>query len=385
MKNKRLSKPTPKAIDQFLAHLTNESGILSYEDMARKAMEMGYEPNDLIDASLGSIKYDKSGASLEKPLEDILNDIYSKDKVPGQRFIIDPQDVNSKKAKEILQLLQRQNLEGVAVSENFGTGRSLPRFIALKNAKDDLDKLKAISIGGHEIKHLEDYFIRPDIKNYVEDPFKKGHHAKGIYEVDELNREVKNLPEDEKVIKEVLKQNKKNYLKPGLFTKLRGYFGPLANAYGVYSALKAKDSKAAALEAAALVDPTGVADAAAEVNRRLGMSKEEQEESIKEDFYSGMPEEIANEYRMMDQLKKLEEPPKKFKTIKKVLDPGIRPDSDYAKEILSQEVPLEEIAPPVEKINPSDLGERISPDLEEMDNVKTFKEYLDKKKKQFGY
>lgn len=381
---KRLSKPTPRAIDQFLAFLSNESGMLSYEDMTRKALEMGYEPNDLIDASLGSIKYEKSKANLENPLDEILNKVYSQDKTPGQRFIIDPQDVNSKKAKDILNYLEKNKLEGIAVSEDFGTGRSLPKFMALKNAKDDIEKLKSISIGGHEIKHLEDYFIRPDIRNYVEDPFKKGHHAKGIYEVDELNREVKNLPQDEKAVKEILKQSKKSYLKPGVFTKLRGIFGPLANAYGVYSALKAKDAKAAMLEGAALVDPSGIADAAAETNRRLGMSEEEQKEASKQDFYSAMPAEIADEYRMMDQLEKAKEPPKRFNKIKTKLDPGIRPDSDYAKELLNKE-PVKEIVAPVEEINPEDLGEKPSPDLEEMDNVKNLKEYLDKKKKQLGY
>jgi hypothetical protein len=281
----------------FIANNPTASG----EDVFLKAKSMGYSPMDLIDASLGSVKYDKSGASLDKPLEDILNEVYEKDPTPGRRYVIDPKQVTSKKGKDVLSYLD-DDLLGVATSLNTGRERSLPDFIGVRDQSKELEKLKAITHAGHELKHQEDYLIRPNLKMTTPDPYKKGHHFKEVYEPYELIREAKDLPKDEKVVKEILKQSKKAGLKPLPFSRLRSVLGPLGGILGAAGAMQSGDAMSAGLELGSTVDPTGVLDAAAEVNRRLKMPAKEAMKESKEDFYSAMPMDIANEQRMLDEL-----------------------------------------------------------------------------------
>lgn len=302
---KRFSKITPKAIDQFTAYIKN-SGTMDSESLIRKAVEMGYNPYDLIDASLGSVRYDKSAAYLEDPIEDILNDIYEKDPTPGHRYVLDPNDVQSKKAKEIAKSLG--NDLGVSQTLNFGRSRSLPNFAVVKKPKTWLEKLVAITTGGHELEHNTDKLIRPDYNIKTPESYQPGHHYKGIYETRELVREINEIPEDSEITSEIKKQSKKAGLKPSAFTRLRSLLGPIGAGFGVYSALKSGDALAAGLEAASAVDPTGISDAALEVNTRLKMSPEERKKASREDFLSAMPMDIANEQRLLDEL---EEPPKK--------------------------------------------------------------------------
>ena len=313
MKNiKRFSEITPKSIDKFNAFIAN-SPMVSYKDLVDKAIEMGHNPQDLIDAALGSVKYEKSRANLEDPIEDILNSVYENDPTPGNRYVLNPSDVVTKKGKQVAKTL-KNNL-GIASGLNYGKSRTIPNYVVIKKPTDDIiEKLQSIAHGGHELRHNEDFLIRPNIDTKVNDPYKKGHHHKGIYEPDELIREVKNLPKDEKAAQEILKQSKKMGLSSSIFTRLRSLLGPVSAGIGAYSALKSGDALAAGLEAASLVDPTGISDAAAEVNRRLKMSPEERKETSKEDFYSAMPLDIQNEQRLLDSLQ--DQNSTKFKKIK---------------------------------------------------------------------
>jgi len=300
----RLKKADTSGINKILSEISNNPTI-STDALIRKARELGYEPMDLIDAALGSVKYEKSKANLSSPLDEVLNDIFEQDPTPGRRYVIDPTEAISKRGKEVAKSLEG-NL-GVATSVNFGKSRALPDFVAVRPAYDDLEKLKAIAHAGHELEHQKDFFVRPDYQMKTEKSYKPGHHFKDIYEPSELIREARELPEDEKLIQEVLKQSKKSYVKPSPFTRLRGILAPLAAAAGLYSAGKSGDALGATLEGAALIDPTGISDAAAEINRRLKMSPEEVEEVAKEDKYSAIPGGPSPSDIMIDQLNESDE------------------------------------------------------------------------------
>lgn len=300
---KTMKKADMTGIDKIIAEIANNPTISS-EALIRKAMELGYDPTDLIDAALGSVKYEKSKASLQKPIEDILNDVFEKNLTPGKRYVIDPSEATSRRGKEVAKALGEDL--GVSVSIDTGKSRSIPDYVAVRPSYSDLEKLKNIAHAGHEIEHTTDFLIRPNNVIKTTTPYKKGHHFKEIYEPAELIREVKNLPQDEKVAKEILKQSKKAGLKPHIFSKLRSVLGPLATGVGVYSALKSGDVAGAILNAGALLDPTGVLDAAAEVKDRLNMSPKEQKQINKEDKYSAMGSALSPSDIMLDQLEELE-------------------------------------------------------------------------------
>ncbi len=241
MKTKRFSSITPKAVDQFSSYIAN-TPLVQYEDLVNKALEMGYDPNELIDASLGSVKYEKSSASLKKPLEDILNAVYEKDPTPGKRYVVDPAEAISQKAKEIVKGMEG----GVGYASALPSKRrALAEYAAVTPRSTDLEKLKAIADAGHELQHLKDFLVRPDFRPKTEQSFKTGHHFKDIYEPTELIREVKGLPEDEKLTKEILKQSKKSGLKPSLFTRLRSLVGFIPGLAAAGLASYAPESKAA--------------------------------------------------------------------------------------------------------------------------------------------
>jgi hypothetical protein len=256
MKQKRFSEITPRAIEQFSSFIAN-TPLVTNEDMIRKSLEMGYDPIELIDASLGSVKYEKSSASLKNPLEDILNAIYEKDITPGKRYVVDPSETVSKKAKEIAKDLEGS--VGVA-SATPSKRRALADYAAVTPRKTDLDKLKAIADAGHELEHLKDFVTRPDFRPKTEQSFKPGHHFKDIYEPRELIREVKDLPEDAKLTKEIMKQSKKLGLKPSPFTKLRSVVGLLPGLAAAGLATYAPESKAAQIPSKVLEegDPTSL-------------------------------------------------------------------------------------------------------------------------------
>lgn len=302
--NKGRKKADTAGINKLLSEIASNPTISS-EDLIRKARELGYDAGDLIDATLGSVKYEKSKATLSKPLEDVLNDIFETDPTPGKRYILDPSEATSPRGKDVAKALEG-NL-GVATSLNIGKPRALPDYVAVRPAKTDLEKLKGISHAGHELKHQVDYLVRPDFKMEEKDPFKAGHHYKEIYEPSELIKEVKDLPKDEREIKEILNQSKKSFLKPSPFTKLRNVIGPLAAGAGLYSAMKSGDAMGASLEGAALLDPTGISDAAAEINRRLKMTPKEAKEAAREDKYSAIPGGPGPADIMLDQLEDIDE------------------------------------------------------------------------------
>jgi hypothetical protein len=315
-KVKRFSPITPRAVSQFTDYVAN-TPMVTNKDLFRKAIEMGYNPTDLIDASLGNIRYEKSSASLKSNLEDILNDVYEKDPTPGKRYVLDPSEAISERAKDVAKNLGKDL--GVAKSLNFGRSRSLPDYAAVSNRYTDLEKLKAISDAGHELQHQVDFLIRPDMKMETEFPFRQGHHFGNIYETSELIREAKDLPRNQKELDEIVKQSKKAGLKPSTFGRLfslLGKVGPIGAGVSALAALKSGDVGAAALNAASAVDPTGISDAALEVKNRLKMNPEEQEEIAKEDIYSAMPMDIANEQRMLDDLDKYDDKGNKFKKIR---------------------------------------------------------------------
>lgn len=238
---KRFSNPNPKDVQKFLDFVSNNPTVDS-ETLIRKSMEMGFNPREMIDLALGSVKYEKSKANLDKPVVDILNDIYEKDPTPGRRYVLEPSEAISKQAKEISKSLGQD----IGIAEALDTGRSrlLPDYSAVKEAYSENEKLRRIADAGHELQHQKDYLIRPDFSTTTDKPYRKGHHYGDIYETGELVREVKDLPQDEKVVKEILKQSKKSGLKPSLFTRLRSLVGLIPTALAAGLAAYSPESKA---------------------------------------------------------------------------------------------------------------------------------------------
>lgn len=137
-------------------------------------------------------------------------------------------------------------------------------------------------------------------------------------------------------------ENLQNVLKKGV-KGIKG-IGPIAGGLGAYSALKSGDAAAAGLNLASIIDPTGISDAALEIKERLKeKDSKEIRKIMREDKYRAMGSALSPADIMLDQLEDIED----------------------KKE--------------------SGLGQKKEPDLEEMDNVFNYDDYLKKKKKQMGY
>ena len=309
MKTKRFSPVTPRAIDQFTSYIWN-TPLVQYSDLVNKALEMGYDPRELIDASLGSVKYEKSGASLKSPLEDILNSVYEKDPTPGKRYIIDPSDITSNKAKEIAKNLEEGTVGYASAIPS--KRRALADYAAVTSRSKDLDKLKGIADAGHELEHLKDFVTRPDFKLKTEKSYKLGHHFKDIYEPRELIREVKGLPEDIKLTKEIIKQSKKSGLKPSIFTRLRSLVGFLPSLAAAKLATYAPESKAAQIPLKVLEEgdpfsaifPTEAGqEEEEEVGKMIREKQQEEENKIKQQN-NLTDEQMRRWSKIKDQLKR---------------------------------------------------------------------------------
>lgn len=316
----RLRKADKSGIDKIVAEIANNPTITS-EELIRKAKELGYIPEDLIDKAYGSVLYEKSGANLSSKLEDILNNVYEKDPTPGIRYVFEPLEARSRLAKDYASYVKENpGILGFQTRFDLGKSRKVPEHTVVLNAYDDMSKLQQIAAAGHEIDHQVDDLIRPGFKSSTPRQYEKGHHYGDIYETSELIREARDLPRNQKELDEIVKQSKKIGLKPTYFRRLMSlvsHAGPIGAGIAAASALKSGDVPAATLHAASIVDPTGITDVASEVKDRLKMSPEEQKEASKEDYYSAMPFDIANEQRLLSDLEKYPEP--KYKNIREKL------------------------------------------------------------------
>jgi len=293
-----------KDIAKLQSMIANDPSMDSAK-LLSEAIKLGYQdPATLVDAALGSIKLDKSGMPISGDITDILNDIYSQDETPGKRYVVNPykESASGTKAKSVIGTLQDEFGDvdqGVALRQSDRVrGRGIPKYLAVPdpsfykdyyNLSDELAKLLSISAAGHEIKHSGDWILYPNFDPKVKEPYKKGHHAKGIYETDELIREARDLPEDTKTTNEIKKQSKKLGLKPSAFTRLLSYGGFIGPLVGAGLSLKSGDTLAAGLSAAAALDPIGVADAALDVKNRVETKDPEEIKKImREDKYSAL-------------------------------------------------------------------------------------------------
>jgi hypothetical protein len=227
---KRLSiKPTKRARDALTAYIANNPGV-QYEDLVRKSLELGYEPSKLIDETLGSVIVDKEGLNLQKPLVDLLNETYESNRVPGYRYVVDPNDVKSATGKEIAKALEGSH--GISSGWRWeGASRGHPDFVAVEDAKDEIGKMVGLVSGGHEIKHTENRMIRPNFKSTGMAGEIGHHYGSGTFEAEDLVKRVRDLPDDEKVTKEILKRAK-GFDTPS-FIKLRSLAPMLAKGAAV--------------------------------------------------------------------------------------------------------------------------------------------------------
>lgn len=234
--SKRLSREIPKnAVDAMTSFIANNPGA-QHEDLVRRAMEMGYNPASLIEQSLGSVMVDKNGLNLNLPLEDLLNESYGEKQLPGARYVINPNDISSSRGKEVLADLAKSR--GVSVSKG-----AIPDYVAVKDATTELEKLRALPIGGHELQHTEDLIRRP--KFVPEGALGEvGHHlGPGTFESKELIKQVRDLPDDPRIAKEILKRT--GGKAASVFSKLRGAVPFIGPALGLGAAAYSRDSSAA--------------------------------------------------------------------------------------------------------------------------------------------
>lgn len=238
--SKRLEQDSSKqAIDALVSYIAANPG-LQHEDLVRKAMELGHDPKALIESALGSVKIDKTGASLSQPLEDVLNQVYEENPVPGKRYVIDPTNVKSPQGKKVNQYLGGDY--GVAAADRAKGGLAVPDFYAVEDSKDEARKLRTISAGGHELRHGEDWLSKPGFKITNPMSMEPGHHAGNIYESAELIREARELPIDQKLRQEVLKNSVG--LKTTPFKRLASAVPVLGAGLAAYAALQSPDASA---------------------------------------------------------------------------------------------------------------------------------------------
>lgn len=204
---KRLSKEANSSAINKLSSFISNNPTVGYDDLVRKSLEMGYDPTSLIEQTLGSVMVEKGGLDLSKPTVDLLNETYESNPVPGYRYVVDPTNVKSATGKEIAKYLSGN--EGIASGWRYqGESRGKPDFVAIEDGKDEASKIRALVAGGHELKHSEDRMIRPHFKSINETGEIGHHYGPGTFESEDLIRQVRDLPQDEKTVKEVLKRSK---------------------------------------------------------------------------------------------------------------------------------------------------------------------------------
>lgn len=250
---KRLeTKANQQAVDALIAYINANPGVQN-QDLIRKSMELGYDPRELISHALGSVKVDKTGANLSKPLEDVLNTVFEKDATPGERIVVDPSSVESAKGKKIASDLKGGY--GYAEGMRSPGGIILPERMVVEDAKTELDKLRRTSTGGHELRHSVDGLVRPGFEPTTEASFKPGHHYGDIYEPSELLREVRGIPEAPQVAEQVNKASQKHKLRPSEFKRVAAVSGPAGALFqslkDLYTDAPAKSNSAAQAKIAA--------------------------------------------------------------------------------------------------------------------------------------
>jgi hypothetical protein len=241
---KRLSSDFNKgAVDALSAFIANNP-TAQYEDLVRKSLELGYNPATLIDNALGSVITDKQGLNLSKSTDSLLNEVYEKNPIPGDRYIIDPNNIKSKKAKQVASDLGSS--EGIAVAtREKGLSRGTPEFVAVKDAKDELGKMGMITSAGHELKHPENWMTRPDFNSKGSFGDVGHHYGPGTFESQELIKQVRDLPDDEKLAKEILKRAGGAKASSFKYLKSLPYIG---SAIAGAAALSSPDASAAAAD-----------------------------------------------------------------------------------------------------------------------------------------
>lgn len=221
------------AAEKLISYIMSNPGV-QHEDLVRKALELGHDPRNLIAQALGTIKIDKAGVSLDRPLEDILNEVYSDDTTPGKRYVIDPNNVQTPTGKKVAKELG--DMYGVATGYRDNKGLITPDYYAIQDAKDEMGKIMRVPTGGHELRHGKDYLSTPDFEPTENRAYRSGHHYGDVYETSELIREARDLPENKTMLDRVKKAaSNLNLPAPGAFKKIAG-IAPILGKVGLATA-----------------------------------------------------------------------------------------------------------------------------------------------------
>lgn len=209
-------------VNRFLQKIAANPEI-DQKDLLRISVEMGINPRELIRKSLGSVLVDENNLSLDKPIDDLLNNIFEKNPVPGKRLVVNPNvDISKIDPKELevigrtLNLFKsKPNVLGHMqyrqnwFDKNAFRGKPDISAVRLLGTSDD-QMLSQIVTAAHELEHAEDAVLGNIPENQNPIAFNEKHHGrKGIFELDELIKKVRGLSPDPEKIKQLVENSKK--------------------------------------------------------------------------------------------------------------------------------------------------------------------------------
>lgn len=313
----------------------DETPEATQADIAEYARRMGYDSADLLPTTLGATLLEKRNQKLSTPFSELLQNIFSDDLTPGGRFVIDPDNVKTKEGVKIAERFKKNpGLQGFA---EYGTikmnGKEIriPTRTIVKEptSGNPFEILKQIGVQGHEFPHSENIILsnksfphREFIENFEKlgkrAPIagQPGHHfgkSGDIIEAKLLQQLIRDLYDPEinqieagrrELSKKLNELNLDKYsekdrsyldsLRTGLkinpnFKKLMAVLGPAGALMSAGSDASEGKYGTAALKALSAFDPTGLSDAAVDINERLNMSPEELKQQLREDKYKAMP------------------------------------------------------------------------------------------------
>jgi hypothetical protein len=343
-------------IDKLINFITNNP-TASDKDIEDYTKRLGYLPQELIPMASGAIQSEKYNINMNKPLQEILEEGYELDRTPGRRLILDPNDIKTEEGyKYAHKFKDNPGLQGLAEYDTVKLGGKkvlLPTKTIVRDSKNLLDKFRQLSVQGHEFQHIEDILANPDFIEEFEKLEKPpiagepGHHFNQpvSFETNKLKKIARDLPDDteskstanvrrelyskkldkldlsklSKKDKDSLEEYKKGLVINPKFKKLMAVLGPIGALAGAGVEASEGNLGEAALQAASAVDPTGIAEAAVDIKRRLSMSPEELKKQQLEDKYTAMPGGPSPADIMLDQLEEEPQVPAKMNKLRKIL------------------------------------------------------------------
>lgn len=215
---------------KLIAKVANSPGI-THEDIMRYAAELkAKNPNQLIDEALAEVLLEKSGANMSDPFVDMINKANKDNPIGIDKYIIDPDNAKSPRAKELLSKLNPDEYAASFFDKNDMT----PLHISLKKPKSEYGKAMGLVTDSHENDHILNALTDPSFMSKG-DAGQIGHHiGKGTSETQSLISNARDLPMDEKILQVATKRANKLGIGKKLAQEIPGIAG-LAAGLGMAS------------------------------------------------------------------------------------------------------------------------------------------------------